>query len=132
MDKESMYALGLYDEVLEKLQNDARVVDLYDHYDKVLVDDCIYIDQLRREFRLINETPISKEAADFRKFEIFVEAMRLGFSVSLLGVFFPDETESIKEAREHIEHLKSLSPELQTTINETIERNRNGKGRRNG
>ena len=80
MDKESMYTLGLYDEVLEKLQNDARVVDLYDHYDKVLVDDCIYIDQLRREFRLINETPIPKEAAEFRKFELFVEAMRLGFS----------------------------------------------------
>ncbi|MDY2917366.1 MAG: hypothetical protein SOT19_06455, partial [Muribaculaceae bacterium] len=57
-----------------------RVVDLYDHYDKVLVDDCIYIDQLRREFRLINETPIPKEAADFRKFELFVEAMRLEFS----------------------------------------------------
>ena len=80
MDKESMYTLGLYDEVLEKLQNDARVVDLYDHYDKVLVDDCIYIDQLRREFRLINETPIPKMSADFRKFELFVEAMRLEFS----------------------------------------------------
>ena len=74
-----MYALGLYDQVLEKLQNDARVVDLYDHYDKVLVDDCIYIDQLRREFRLINETPIAKEA-EFCKFELFVEAMRLEFS----------------------------------------------------
>ena len=126
-----MYVLGLYDQVLEKLQNDERVVDLYDNYDKVLVDDCIYIDQLRREFRLIHETPIAKEAADFRKFEIFVEAMRLGFSVSLLGVFFPDETESIKEAREHIEHIKSLSPELQARINETVESNRNGNGRRN-
>ena len=77
-----MYALGLYDEVLEKLQNDARVVDLYDHYDKVLVDDCIYIDQLRREFRLINETPIAKEA-EFCKFELFVEAMRLELPISI-------------------------------------------------
>ena len=77
-----MYALGLYDEVLEKLQNDERVVDLYDHYDKVLVDDCIYIDQLRREFRLINETPIAKEA-EFCKFELFVEAMRLELPISI-------------------------------------------------
>lgn len=124
-----MYVLGLYDEVFEKLHNGERIVDIKRHYDSRLVDDCIYIEQLRRDFKLINSTPIPKKSAEFCKFELLVEAMRLNFSPYLLYQFFPDEKERIEEARDHIQHLKNLSSEIQSFIRKHVEMNRNVRHR---